>query len=60
MEEMYALDLEAFKTSQLLSFSLTELVLSDLLYFDFHIDFPTEVKLNWSIGTSFLSSLHLY
>ena len=46
MEEMYALDLEAFKTSQLLSFSLTELVLSDLLYFDFHIDFPTEVKLN--------------
>lgn len=46
MEDMHALDIEAFKTSQLLSFSLTELVLSDLLYFGFHIDFPTEVKLN--------------
>lgn len=46
IEEMHALDIKEFKTSQLLSFSLTELVLSDLLYFGFHIDFPTEVKLN--------------
>ena len=46
IEEMHASDIKAFETSRLLSFSLTELVLSDLLYFGFHIDFPTEVKLN--------------
>lgn len=44
--EMHGLDIIAIKTSQLPSLSLTELVLSDLLYLGFHTEFLTEVKLN--------------